>query len=205
MISTSWTKKKKTFEWVQIATFGKATVIRSSQSFLTRKLLDVSLAAVKLQFSKSCNSTDPLGQQLLLFEGWGYFSCCLLYCSLEGERAIHIRPWESYLTRLSAIFSLQTTCDASLWARVHPLSTNDGRRTFKDTPLPNVTSPDTVKWSSSNKSGMVSKRFKKSFTCWLIQRNEMITLNKTSRRFAFGFDFPSKSFLRFLVVRNLKQ
>jgi len=39
------------------------------------------------------------------------------------------------------------------------------KRTFNVTLRPNVTSPDTVKWSSSSKSGMLANRSRKSFTC----------------------------------------
>lgn len=41
--------------------------------------------------------------------------------------------------------------------------------TFKDTPRPNVTSPDTVRWSSSIRSGIVANLLRNSFTLakWL--------------------------------------
>jgi len=38
-------------------------------------------------------------------------------------------------------------------------------RTFNETSRPNVTSPDTVKWSSSMRSGIVANRDRNSFTC----------------------------------------
>ena len=70
--------------------------------------------------------------------------------------------WLSDLGKICTDWHLNLTTWHTLWRP----SFHMWRPTFKDTPLPNVTSPDTVKWSSSIKSGMVSKRFKKSFTYW---------------------------------------
>ena len=70
--------------------------------------------------------------------------------------------WLSELGKICTDWHLNLTTWHTLWRP----SFHMWRPTFKDTPLPNVTSPDTVKWSSSIKSGMVSKRFKKSFTYW---------------------------------------
>lgn len=43
--------------------------------------------------------------------------------------------------------------------------------TFSETPRPNVTSPDTVKWSNSIRSGMLANRDRNSFTCIMTSEN----------------------------------
>lgn len=74
------------------------------------------------------------------------------------------------------------------------------------TSLPNVTSPDTVKWSSSRTSGMLANLDKKSFTC---RKDGNASLCKTNRillytTFFYGQGFSVSDLMELGVLLNVE-